>query len=288
MKKNKYVCVVPTVGRPELVERCIPSLLAQSMGFLEIIIVSDDLNYDGKDALSLSKKIKVLHTRGQQGGPAARALGYRNSTADYCVFVDDDDAISVDFLSNLDSAISLQMVDVGIVIPKVIKIWEEGLVPSHQARPPMNTIEPTIIPQDVLEKWCPSTSSGLVFSKKCFSELTICEEIKGFNDVQMVRAGARLGVTVLFCPSAVANFYQYFSRNRMTSSIGDRLHNLEVAKNRGLLFSVEEEKAIVAGAVFSSMRSTAYVRGLIKAFEIFFSCLKDERYKHSLLANKKR
>src|SRR5690606_8671190 len=127
-------------------------------------------------------------------------MGYRNSTADYWVFVLDDDAISVDFLPNLDPAISIQMLHLALVISKVIKIWEEGLVPSHQAMPPMYTIEPTIIPQDVLEKWCPSTSSGLVFSKKCFPELPIDEEIKGFNDVQMVRAGARLGVTVLFCP----------------------------------------------------------------------------------------
>ncbi|ADW71237.1 glycosyltransferase family 2 protein [Granulicella tundricola] len=85
--------VIPTLGRPELVQRAVRSALAQTHGNMEVIVVSDGPDPATAEALR-DFDPRVRHLTVEHGGPAAaRNAGVLASAGDWINLLDDDDEL---------------------------------------------------------------------------------------------------------------------------------------------------------------------------------------------------
>lgn len=88
--------IVPVYNIKEYLERCVDSILAQTWGNLEILLV-DDGSDDGTEKLvdelrEKDDRIRVFHKK-NGGSSSARNLGIREAKGTYLGFVDSDDYI---------------------------------------------------------------------------------------------------------------------------------------------------------------------------------------------------
>ena len=91
-----FSVIIPTYGRQHFLRDAVASVLAQSVGDLECIVVDDA----GDDPAAVSSDPRVhLLRRTQNGGPAAaRNSGLQIATGKYICFLDDDDLYTKDRL----------------------------------------------------------------------------------------------------------------------------------------------------------------------------------------------
>lgn len=84
--------VIPAYNREETIQRCIESILRQTMLPLEIIVVDDGSNDKTIQILKEfnNDKIKVIQ-QNHRGAQAARNLGILNAKGSYIAFLDSDD-----------------------------------------------------------------------------------------------------------------------------------------------------------------------------------------------------
>ncbi len=96
--------VVPMYGVEQYVEKCIESLLNQTLQEIEIILVDDGSpDRSGEIADEYAKKdsrIKVVHQKNAGLGPS-RNSGIRVATGEYIGFVDSDDWVNYEMFLNL-------------------------------------------------------------------------------------------------------------------------------------------------------------------------------------------
>ena len=113
MDKPLVSVVIPTYGRPLLLERCIDSVLHQTYKNIEIIVVDD--NDPDADARKKTEEIMqkylgnpmfiyLQHDRNRNGS-AARNTGLRAASGKYITFVDDDDELKSKKISRQVSAL---------------------------------------------------------------------------------------------------------------------------------------------------------------------------------------
>ena len=85
--------VIPTCNRPQLATRAVHSVLAQSHGALEVVVVVDGPDPATETALAAigddRVRVIVLPTRGK--APNARNVGAREAAGQWTAFLDDDD-----------------------------------------------------------------------------------------------------------------------------------------------------------------------------------------------------
>ena len=108
----KISTVIPVYNTEEYLEKCINSIIKQTIGFknIELIIVNDGSPDNSKDIIEKYQKkyenIKYIYK--ENGGQAsARNLGLKEATGEYISFVDSDDWIDKDmYLELYNKAIS--------------------------------------------------------------------------------------------------------------------------------------------------------------------------------------
>lgn len=92
--------IVPVYNVEKYLERCIKSLLNQTMDKIEIILVNDGSTdgstYICKKYKKLSNKIKYIESE-NKGCSHARNLGIKKSIGKYLMFVDSDDYVELDY-----------------------------------------------------------------------------------------------------------------------------------------------------------------------------------------------
>ena len=94
--------VIPTYRRPELLRRCLASLVAQDLDTtrFEVIVVDDGSGDATSDVLARVAGNVVALTQPQNAGPAAaRNRGINAARGDLVLFLDDDVAAATDLLS---------------------------------------------------------------------------------------------------------------------------------------------------------------------------------------------
>lgn len=109
MKEDVLVSIIIPVYnvRPYLTE-ALDSAINQTYNNIEIIII-DDGSTDGSEIVcdeykKQDKRIQIIHQE-NKGLSAARNIGLRMATGEYVVFMDSDDAYSLDFVSIMVNAI---------------------------------------------------------------------------------------------------------------------------------------------------------------------------------------
>lgn len=96
--------IVPVYNRQETLSVCIESILKQEYGKFELILV-DDGSTDSSLSIcheyaQMDKRIRVVHQY-NQGVSTARNVGIRNAKGEWLTFVDSDDALKPNHLSQL-------------------------------------------------------------------------------------------------------------------------------------------------------------------------------------------
>ena len=95
--------VVPTYNRSEAVRLAVTSVLAQNHKNTEVVVI-DDCSPDNTSKVLLGlvrqdSRVRMFRTPRNSGVSAARNMGILQSRGEYITFLDDDDAISGEYLS---------------------------------------------------------------------------------------------------------------------------------------------------------------------------------------------
>lgn len=100
-RKPLISVVVPVYGTEKYLRKCLDSILTQTYGNIELIVVNDASNDNSEDIIKeyLQKydNIKYVKHSKNRGLFRARISGAEEATGEYIAFVDSDDYISCDF-----------------------------------------------------------------------------------------------------------------------------------------------------------------------------------------------
>lgn len=115
MHKPFISVIIPVYNVEEYLDACIQSLMEQSYGNFELILV-DDGSVDSSCVIcdcwrKRDSRIKVIHQR-NRGVSFARNAGLDIMSGQYCTFVDSDDFVQPDFLKHLVDAIEENHADI--------------------------------------------------------------------------------------------------------------------------------------------------------------------------------
>lgn len=133
--------VVPVYNTDSYLRGCIHSILEQSIGDIELILV-DDGSSDGSGAIideeaRHDNRIKILH-KTNAGQQAAVADGVRMTKGEWITFVDSDDTLPVDALKTLldntsdgtDIVVGFSFLGDGTIVQVPIKDWRIKMLRS--------------------------------------------------------------------------------------------------------------------------------------------------------------
>lgn len=105
MEKTKISIIVPVYNVKQYIRTCIESIIKQSWQNWELILV-DDGSTDGSGEICqsfLAKDARIVYYRKSNGGVStARNVGLEISTGDIISFVDSDDRVDPNFLSDFE------------------------------------------------------------------------------------------------------------------------------------------------------------------------------------------
>jgi poly-beta-1,6-N-acetyl-D-glucosamine synthase len=100
--------IIPTYNEAEDIQKCLESLMHQSLSDFEVIVVDDgstDKTFEVLSELKIKNlKLKIMHGV-HTGAGAARNLGVKHAKGDILVFVDADMTFDVNFLEKLTQSI---------------------------------------------------------------------------------------------------------------------------------------------------------------------------------------
>ena len=155
MNKVKVSIVVPVYNVKDYLDKCLNTLVNQTIKDIEIIIVNDGSTDDSykiidKYAKKYSKLIKVLNQQ-NQGVSDARNNGLKLATADYVMFVDSDDYLNLDAVEKAYKKITSEKADVVIFGNNVVN--ESGNIIS--ATYPSQTIYNNELEKIIFGNVCP-------------------------------------------------------------------------------------------------------------------------------------
>ena len=112
-----FSVIVPAYNSEKYIDSCIRSVLTQTYRNFELVIVNDGSSDGTAEILdkyaSCDSRIKVFHKE-NGGHTSARNYGLRNSIGKYVVFLDSDDEIEVETLSQCYNKIILYAPDIVI------------------------------------------------------------------------------------------------------------------------------------------------------------------------------
>jgi glycosyltransferase involved in cell wall biosynthesis len=97
-----FSVIVATHKRPNLLRRALQSVKAQAPGLAQIVVVSDVPCADSYAVAAgcLTDEDVFVQRAGTSGPAESRNIGIGLALGDYVIFLDDDDALSQDYLAN--------------------------------------------------------------------------------------------------------------------------------------------------------------------------------------------
>lgn len=132
MKMAKISVIVPVYRVEQYIEKCVNSILSQTLADIEVILVDDGSldncvkicdNFANKDS-----RVKVLHKK-NEGLSAARNTGLTLAESEYISFVDSDDYLAEDMLELLYNNIIKYSADISIC--GLYDCYEDKKIPQY-------------------------------------------------------------------------------------------------------------------------------------------------------------
>lgn len=115
--KPKVSIIVPTFNNEEYIQKCLMSLIKQTLKEIEIIVINDgSTDYTPSIAsVFASEDKRIVYISQKNAGPSkARNEGLKIAKGEYIAFVDADDWIEEDFIEKLYEAITRNDCDVAV------------------------------------------------------------------------------------------------------------------------------------------------------------------------------
>ena len=134
MHNGKVSVIIPTYNRADTIKRSIDSVLMQTYGDLEIIVV-DDGSTDHTEQIVreyTDSRVRYIRTDGRYGANHARNIGIENAGGEFIAFQDSDDEWHSDKLEK-QMRILLNQKQVDIVFTRYLHHFIDGrqvLVPN--------------------------------------------------------------------------------------------------------------------------------------------------------------
>lgn|GEM_PF-2237522 len=109
--------IIPTFNRSNLVRRAANSVLAQTLGDFELIVVDDHSPVPASEALAgiPDARLHIIRHETNKGGPAARNTGILQSRAGLIALLDDDDEFLPDHLEKLLAKLAVCSAKTGVI-----------------------------------------------------------------------------------------------------------------------------------------------------------------------------
>lgn len=102
---KKVSVIIPVYNAAQYLERCLDSVINQTLKDIEIICINDCSTDNSLEILeeyaSKDNRIKIIDFKENKGGAAARNAGINEAQGEYIGFVDSDDYIDLDFFEKL-------------------------------------------------------------------------------------------------------------------------------------------------------------------------------------------
>ena len=128
--------IMPTYNRAHIISRAIESVLAQTYGEFELIVINDGSTDDTERVISeyTDNRIHAINLRENKGACYARNQGIDISQGDFIAFLDSDNEWDVDYLENRIRFINKCEENVGAVFgsTRVIRKGESIRFPSDE------------------------------------------------------------------------------------------------------------------------------------------------------------
>lgn len=154
--------IVPVYNISMYLEKCIESLLSQSYKNIEIILVNDGSTDKSPQICdrykSFSNNIIVIH-KVNSGVSEARNSGIENANGAYICFVDGDDYVDKNYVSDMYTVAAKENVD--IVTSNAYKIWDNGKK--------IELLTNNIPLNDYFIKTGTETLSDMLYGKTCYA-----------------------------------------------------------------------------------------------------------------------
>ncbi len=190
----KYSIVMPTYNSSKTITRSIKSVLNQTYGDFELIIIDDGSTDNTIEICKWFEKNDdrvVVYSRVNKGPGAARNYGIKKCTGDYIAFLDSDDYYEVDYLEIINNIVKGKAFD--FIFINTANEWDNGEIydsdniSRHKEKTKKELLSLQIagtIPWGPCSKVC---RADLV--KKCaFSGLSVGEEsIYSFNLLRLAK-----------------------------------------------------------------------------------------------------
>jgi glycosyltransferase involved in cell wall biosynthesis len=203
--------IIITRNRPKILSDCLDHLANQTYVDFEIIVVDSSDNYQTRDLLSSRPAVHYLSIwNGRNNMPAARNLGLSNALGDIVAFIDDDSMVFPDWLENIMSGYSEDLI--GGVSGRIIN--KNIMVDLNDARigqvlPDGSAIEnfSKVIENPILVEWF--GGCNMSFRRSILIKLNGFDTIYGGNnsyeDVDISARVRNAGYKLILIPSAVVD-----------------------------------------------------------------------------------
>lgn len=228
----KFSLIVPVYKVEEYLPKCIESVLAQKHQDFELLLI-DDGSPDNcgricdEYAAKYPEKILAVH-QPNGGAGAARNHGIRLSKGEYILFLDSDDSISEDLLSDLASVIEQNPVDLILYGARVIKDEKEN-GQLHEDVPAEQVIRVKEHPKlyfGVMAPW------NRAYKKTLFTENGIDFATKvWYEDIRVVTKILAVSRTAYRLPKP---YYRYIQRE------GSAMNNKNSGRNVEILYAYDD------------------------------------------------
>jgi glycosyltransferase involved in cell wall biosynthesis len=176
--------ILPTYDRAALLPRSIASVLAQSDGDFELIVVDDGSTDDTRAVVAglADRRIRYVALPGNRGLPAARNAGLAEALGEYVAFQDSDDEWHVDKLARQRRVLETHS-EAGVVYGDMHRVRADGRLLYHRS--------PTIVAHRLID---PATRywqsymlamQPVMLRRACLADIRFDERLVRFEDLDL-------------------------------------------------------------------------------------------------------
>jgi glycosyltransferase involved in cell wall biosynthesis len=251
--------VIPTRGRPALVERAITSVLHQSFREFEIIVVVDGPDDATTTTLAriADQRLRVIALNESVGGSEARNVGVRSSRAGWIALLDDDDEWLPDKLEKQYEAAALFTGRYLLLASRFIEQTEETarLLPRRLPEPGENVSEYLFVRRGWQSAEGFLQTSTWFASRELMLKAPFTRGLKRCQDLDwLLHAALVPGVEVRVLPEVLAIFHHEEGRSRVSRTPDWRFLYRWALSNKHYLTHRAFAYVIAAFCVPSAMR----------------------------------
>jgi glycosyltransferase involved in cell wall biosynthesis len=120
--------IIPTYNRNALIKEAVESVLAQTLGDLEVLVVDDGSTDNTRKVIDAITDKRVKSFFKENGGvSSAKNIGLKNATGEYIAFLDSDDLWNPDYLDTMISALKKNQ-QYGVAYTTLDQYYTDGRV----------------------------------------------------------------------------------------------------------------------------------------------------------------